>query len=296
MLAHVFPTIRMEDHTPFRTDSNSQAGTRVRRKRVKRSRSRRSGWRRTLDKWTAFDGADAARVLGFLIEGLLIAMILLAPLPLGSVSPWARTLLFLGACVLLCLWVVRASLLGRLEIVRSHSWVFVVAYLLILCFQLIPLPHSLLSGLSPKAADLYAALVPGYPGSSGLESVSMNPNATVQEIFRVLTFAIVLFVFLNYFRDRRQIAGVLWALVALGLFQSFYGLAEKFSGNPHICSWPLLPAAAAPGELPNSPCSSGSNRPCPREGHTRTCCWGLWWPLCFSPVCSPFQGEAPWGC
>jgi len=224
----------MEDQTSAPTDSNSQAGTRVRRKRVKRSRSRRPGWRRTLDKWTAFDWAAAARVLGFLIEGLLIAMILLAPLPLGSVSPWARTLLFLGACLLLCLWVVRASLLGRLEIVRSYIWVFVVAYLLILCFQLIPLPHSLLASISPKAAEIYAALVPGGPGSSGLESVTMNPDATVQEIFRVLTFAIVLFVFLNHFRDRRQVAGVLWAMVALGLFESFYGLAEKFSGNPHI--------------------------------------------------------------
>jgi len=224
----------MEDQ-PSSEDSGSQSGTGVRRKRVKRSRrKRRPAWRRALDKWTGFDASDVAGVLGLLIEGLLIAMLVLAPLPLGSVAPWARAILFLGACLLLCLWVVRSSLLGRLEIVRTPVWFFVAGYLLILCLQLIPLPHFLLSGVSPKAAELYAGLVPGYPGPSGMMSVTMNPHATVQEIFRVLTFAIVLFVFLNHFRDRRQIARVLWALVAVGLFQAFYGLAEKFSGSPHI--------------------------------------------------------------
>ena len=207
----------------------------MRRKRVTTTRrKRRPPWRRSLDKWTDFDARDVAGVLGFMIEGLLIAMLVLAPLPLGSVAPWARALLFVGACLLLCLWAVRSSLLGRLEIVRTPVWFFVAGYLLILCLQLIPLPHFLLAGVSPKAAELYAWLVPGYPGPSGMMSVTMNPHATVQEIFRLLTFAIVLFVFLNHFRDRRQLARVLWALVAVGLFQAFYGLAEKFSGNPHI--------------------------------------------------------------
>ena len=225
----------MEDQPSSPEDSGSPSDARVRRKRVTRSRrKRRPPWRRTLDKWTDFDTADVAGVLGFLIEGLLIAMLVLAPLPLGSVAPWARALLFVGACLLLCLWVLRSSLLGRLEIARTPVWFFVAGYLLILCLQLIPLPHFLLAGISPKAAELYARLVPGYPERSGMMSVTMNPHATVQEIFRLLTFAIVLFVFLNHYRDRRQVAGVLWALVAVGLFQAFYGLAEKFSGNLHI--------------------------------------------------------------
>ena len=128
----------------------------------------------------------------------------------------------------------KSSLLGRLEIVKTPVWVFVVGYLLILSLQLIPLPHSLLSALSPRAAEIYADLVPGYPDQTGMMSVTLNPHATVQEIYRLLTFAIVLFVFLNHFRDRGRIARVLWTLVAIGLFETFYGLAEKFSGSPHI--------------------------------------------------------------
>ena len=101
----VFNTNRMEDHTSPSDDSGTPPGTRVKRKRVKRTRrTRRPAWRRTLDRWTAVDPSKAAAVLGFLIEGLLIAMLVLAPLPLGSVASWARTVLFLGACLLLLLW------------------------------------------------------------------------------------------------------------------------------------------------------------------------------------------------
>ncbi len=225
----------MEDQPPLSDDSRSQSDAGARKKRVKRSRrKRRPAWRRALESRTPFRDFDGAGALGWLIEGLLISMLLLAPLPLGSVAPWARAVLFCGACLLLFLWAVRASLLGRVEIVRTPVWFFVAAYLLILFVQLIPLPHFLLSGLSPRAAELYEWLVPGYPGQAGGMSLSLNPYATVQEIFRILTFAVVLFVFLNHFQDRHRIARVLWALVAVGLFQAFYGLAERFSGNPGI--------------------------------------------------------------
>jgi hypothetical protein len=100
----------MEDQPPSSEDSGSPSGTRVRRKRVTRSRrKRRPARRRLLDKGTDFDAGDVTGVLGYLIEGLLIAMLVLAPLPLGSVAPWARSVLFVGACLLLCLRVVRSS-------------------------------------------------------------------------------------------------------------------------------------------------------------------------------------------
>jgi O-antigen ligase/tetratricopeptide (TPR) repeat protein len=173
-------------------------------------------------------------VPGALIEGLLIVLLVAAPLPLGSVAPWARAVLFLGACLLLCLWVLRSSLLGRIEVVRTPAWFFAAAYLVILSLQIVPLPQALLAGLSPKTHALFAWLVPGFPERAGMRPVSLCPYATVHEICRILTFAMVLFVFLNHYRHRRQVARALWALVAVGLFQALYGLAEKFSGSPKI--------------------------------------------------------------
>ena len=153
----------MEDQPSSSEDSGSRSGARVRRTRVKRSRRlRRPAWRRALDKWTDFDATDVVGVLGYLIEGLLIAMLVPAPLPLGSVAPWARAILFVGACLLLCLWVVRASLLGRFEIVRTPVWFFVAGYLLILCVQLIPLPHFLLAGVLSLSRGGTTGLLVGF--------------------------------------------------------------------------------------------------------------------------------------
>ena len=116
---------------------------------------------------------------------------------MGSVAPWARSILFVGACLLLLLWVIKESLLGRLEIVRTPVWAFLAAYILLMCFQLVPLPQGLLSIISPKTADLYARLVPGYPDQTGALPLSLNPHATLQEIYRVATFVILFFVLLS---------------------------------------------------------------------------------------------------
>jgi len=205
---------------------------------VKRKKRRRKKVSRFRIKWA--DVAEGLKLqLDIAMLILIVAMILLSPLPLGSVSPWARSILFVCAAILLVLWVGRESLQGRLEIVRTPAWVFLSVFFLILCFQLIPLPNGILSVFSVQTAELYERLIPGYPDQTGPMPLSLNPHGTLQEIYRVATFAIVFFVLMNQFRHRRQITVILFAFAVLGLFQSFYGLAEKFSGSPHIFGIPL---------------------------------------------------------
>jgi hypothetical protein len=168
----------MEDQYSPSSDmvgSHPPSGTRVRQKRIKKVRRKhRPAWRRMIARWTNFDASDLAGALGCLIEGLVISMLVLAPLPLGSVAPWAQSALFLCACLLLFLWAARAALQGRVEIVKTPLWFFAAGYLLILGMQMIPLPHFLLAILSPRAAELYAGLVPGYPDASGPMPLSLN--------------------------------------------------------------------------------------------------------------------------
>ncbi|MEW6441636.1 MAG: O-antigen ligase family protein [bacterium] len=175
------------------------------------------------------------RAIDLFIEGAAVALILLAPLPLGSVAPWARSALFLCASFLLLLWIVKSALAGRIELVRAGGvWALLLAYLILLGFQLLPLPEGVLAWLSPKAAELYGRLIPGYPETSGSMPLSLNPHATTLEIYRVATLFILLFVLVHQVRRRRQVNVLLWSLVGLGLFESLYGLGERFSGNPHI--------------------------------------------------------------
>jgi len=214
---------------------DGSAGVRIRREvRVKKRKSRRGPLRKFRHALEGLTPEAAERGIDLLIQVLLIAMILLAPLPLGSVAPWARSILSVWTGLLLFLWVLKSALAGRLEIMQIRVWGLLLVYLLILCFQLVPLPDPVLSVLSPKAAELYGRLIPGYPDASGPMPLSLNPHATTLEICRIATFFILFFVLVNQLRERWQINSLLWALVALGLFQSLYGLGERFSGSPHI--------------------------------------------------------------
>ena len=214
---------------------DGSAGVRIRREvRVKKKKSRRSPLRKFRHAIEGLTPEAAERGIDLLIQVLLIAMILLAPLPLGSVAPWARSILSVWTGLLLFLWVLKSALAGRLEIMQIRVWGLLLVYLLILCFQLVPLSDPVLSVLSPKAAELYSRLIPGYPDASGPMPLSLNPHATTLEICRIATFFILFFVLVNQLRERWQVNSLLWALVALGLFQSLYGLGERFSGNPHI--------------------------------------------------------------
>ncbi len=210
---------------------------RIKTKRRKKQTSRLSHMGK---KWKGLNISNAHKAVSLIIEVLLLTIIILAPLPLGSVAPWAKSVLFISACLLLFLWTVKSSLQGWLEIVRQPLWILLFTYLLLLGFQLLPLPQSLLSTLSPKTVALYSSLIPASFQISNLLSLSLNPFATTQEFYRILTFIIFMFVFLNHYRDKKQISIVLWALAALGLFEALYGLSERFSDNPHIFWVPTL--------------------------------------------------------
>ena len=96
-----------EDGHPLPEDSGTSLAKRKRRVRVRRKKKKpenkvrreiRRLWNRLNLNLPGFQvGMDR------LIQALLVAMVLLSPLPLGSVAPWARSVLFLCACLLLVL-------------------------------------------------------------------------------------------------------------------------------------------------------------------------------------------------
>mgnify|MGYP005838343505 FL=1 len=209
--------------------------TRVRREiRIRRKKSRRGPLRKLRRRLETLTPESVAASIDRIIQAVLVALLALAPLPLGSVAPWARSIVFAATASLFFLWILKGSVLGRIEIVQTRIWGLLALYVCILFFQLLPLPHAFLSVLSPKTSDLYARLIPGYPEEASFMPLSLNPHATVQEILRVSSLFLLFFVLVNHLRDRSRVNFFLWVLAALGLFEALYGLGERFSGNPHI--------------------------------------------------------------
>jgi O-antigen ligase len=163
-----------------------------------------------------------------LVVALCGLVMLLAPLLYGAVHVWAYvslglTLAALSIILLMGLvlgWGFPAILPAALP--RPPLWGLVLAAGLLVLLQLAPLPQGLVGWLSPRAVEI-RSLGNGY-GLAPLIPLSLNSNATVQEI--LLAWPAVLLFFLVVFtvNSRRQIAALVFLLLVVALFEALYGL------------------------------------------------------------------------
>jgi tetratricopeptide (TPR) repeat protein len=113
---------------------------------------------------------DDTVIVGFI---LILAF---APLAIGAVHQWAYTLMESAQFALLIVWMTRVRLEGakpaRIAIAKADLNGLVrpaVLFALLLAFQLIPLPPSLMRVISPATYRLYSASFPGWPKTAPYE-------------------------------------------------------------------------------------------------------------------------------
>src|SRR2546429_1673362 len=117
----------------------------------------------------------------FAFYGLLILLIL-APLPFGSILPWPESFLTFSVFGLLAAWAVRPGIspaTGSQTAERGLGillalWALAVAFAL---FQVLPLPPGVLAAMSPALRDLYGWALPGFWQGGLLRGLSPNPGA-----------------------------------------------------------------------------------------------------------------------
>ena len=201
-------------------------------------------------------------------EAGLIALLLLAPLPLGSVHPGA--VLVVTAWIAVLSWLVLpwgaagpaasaeapAAVLGgaHLEASAAHraagpttrtrrtwtgsrAWGWVCAGLLVVAAaQVLPLPAGLVRALSPAAARLRETLPLG-PAPSWM-TLSVHSEATGSAL-ALLGAVLAAFLVAAKLGSREGAARrILAAIFGAGLFQAVYGSAEYLSGHQHIFATP----------------------------------------------------------
>jgi O-antigen ligase len=113
--------------------------------------------------------------------------------------------------------------------------VFLSIFLLLILFQLLPLPSGLLKILSPKTYALRSAL--SFEPSALSFPLSFFPFLTQIEFFKWLTL-IGLFIFLLRWNSLKQgnrtIKQLIIVVMMVGVLESLYGMFEFFSGHHHI--------------------------------------------------------------
>lgn len=158
---------------------------------------------------------------------LFLALLVWVPLPLGSNRWWALAIFEFGVLALTLGWLF-LYLRGRVEpggvFERARPAVLLlVACLLWMVLQVVPLPLPMLELLSPQAAAVQAQ-TGAFPG------LSLNRYATLEHILETLCLVLLFGLTLVLVNSRRRFRLLAIVLVASGVFQAAYGSIMTLSG------------------------------------------------------------------
>jgi O-antigen ligase len=186
-------------------------------------------------------------IFNFLIKLVLIFLLVFTPIAFGSMELWAFSIMELAILFIIILWAVQNVIVRPRPSEKSFNsaigipqsaipMVLLSLFLLLILFQLLPLPSGLLKIVSTRTWELRHQLrmtndpLPMTP-------LSFFPFLTQIEFFKWLTLA-GLFIFLLRWspmgqggRTKKQL---ILAVMAVGVLESLYGIFEFFSGHHHI--------------------------------------------------------------
>jgi putative inorganic carbon (HCO3(-)) transporter len=166
----------------------------------------------------------------FAFYGLLILLIL-APLPFGSILPWAQSFLTFSVFALLAAWAVcpgispaaRSQMTDRGLGTLLALWGLAVGFAF---FQVLPLAPGVLAAMSPALRDLYGWALPDY-GQGGIwRSLSTTPGATIESGLLIGACGTAFFLVARYGWSRERISALAVTVVLVGAGEAVFGLIQ----------------------------------------------------------------------
>ena len=112
------------------------------------------------------------------------------------------------------------------------SYLFFGLFIFI-CIQMIPLPKIIIKILSPGSYAFRSQFITSFESVKYM-SFSMIPAHTLREGLELLSYFILGILIIKTINRKRQILRIVYAIVAMGAFQAFYGLFELYRNNPRI--------------------------------------------------------------
>ena len=201
-----------------------------------------------------------------IIKWGLIFLIVFTPLAFGTVHTWSYTLMELTVIFLLLIWLLKVIVTGQnpkgashLQLVSTPLNLPILLFILLILFQLLPLPPKLVKHLSPNTYNLYKMTLPGYDSesrkwkmaSSTIDNrqstidnpqlttdhwrpLSLYPHATRTELFKILAYVGVFFLIINNIQTRRELNTLITTIIVMGVVIASFGLIQMFTWNGGI--------------------------------------------------------------
>ena len=182
-------------------------------------------------------GFRHSQIFGPLIKSSVIALLIFSPLALGSVHPWAYTLIEVVVLCLYLLWTIH--FLGQNLQAKEPRWKLMliktplnIPFCLIIgliFFQLLPLPSWLIAWLSPSTQRLYVTTLATGGYEEAIRTLSISPWLSACEFFKLLTYIGVFYLVIYHFRNRLWLNRLIKAIVITGFSVAVVGLLQHFT-------------------------------------------------------------------
>ncbi len=171
----------------------------------------------------------------------IAALLVFAPLSFGAVHVWAYSILEIGVFFLVILYVIgKIAVSGNTEFcwIRTPVNILLICLILLIVLQMIPLPCSWISFISPetyrdkmKLSELTAE------ANGGWICLAYYLHPLITEGLKLFAYIAMFFLVIHTVRSKRQIDILMYLLIFIGLFEAIYAIYETFSVMPKIWWW-----------------------------------------------------------
>jgi O-antigen ligase len=180
-----------------------------------------------------------------LFAGLLFLMVF-TPLAYGAVEKWAFSIMVIVAGAMFIVWGVKVVLEPRrkeqVPFWRRNELVLLAfgsTFILLIAFQILPLPFSQLKTVTPFTASLISRIAPG-PGQGLPEkaAISVYPHLTRLELGKLLAYLAVFVIVMKEVRTRKDLLWICVPLIAIAAVEAFHGLIQTLLRTEYTFLYP----------------------------------------------------------
>ena len=173
----------------------------------------------------------------------IIALVVLLPLPLGGVYQWTWGLMSSVVGIVLAVWSARVGLgLQDVAFGMRSVWPLEVSFGLVVVWVVLQaLPFTPAGWHHPLWSTTADVL-----GGETYSAISLNPFDTLSGLVRLLAYAGIFWIALQYCRRAGRARQILLAIVYSGLGYALYGVAVHLIGSNGIL---IFSTTAHPGDL-----------------------------------------------
>jgi O-antigen ligase/tetratricopeptide (TPR) repeat protein len=180
-------------------------------------------------------GADRLIALMLqIIDGGLAGVIFLLPFVMGGRHPLGQLILTALAVITALAWVVRQTLRPHPNWRPTWALALISAGLILVLFQTIPLPQSVLERLAPSHAKILPLWNTDQPGAASLgrwACISFAPEETRANLVLLLAYGLLFFITVQRIRVIEDVERLLrWCAISV-LCMAVFGLVQYLTAN-----------------------------------------------------------------